>query len=159
MKTPLLSLAAVVLAVAGSALYFRAATAPTRAMLSQPAGEMEWLKREYHLTDAQFARIQQLHREYAPNCDRMCEKIAKANGRLDQLIEINRTFTAEVDLALSESVAVQAECRRALLAHVYAVSAEMSPEDGPRYVDMMKARIVEPALGHQTVMSELGKQR
>jgi hypothetical protein len=150
---------AVAAAVGGYAIYYRAATAPAASMLSNPEGEMEWLKREYHLSDAQFARIQRLHREYTPTCDLMCEKIVKANAKLDKLINANRTFAPEVDGALSEFVAVQSECRRALLGHVYAVSAEMSPEDGARYVEMMKARIVEPALGHQTVISESAKWR
>lgn len=145
---------AIVSAIGGYAIYYRAATTPAATMLSKPAGEMEWLKREYHLSDSQFQRIQGLHREYAPKCDRMCENISKANERLDQLIKTNRTFTPEMDAALSECVAVQSECRRALLRHVFAVSAEMSAEDGARYVKMMKARIVEPALGHQTVISE-----
>ena len=145
---------ALVAAFGGYFLYFHAATQPTAQMLAQPQSEMIWLKKEYHLTDAQFARIQELHREYAPRCDRMCERIANANSRLDDLIKSSRTFRPEVEKALADCVAVQAECRRALLQHVYAVSAEMSPADGARYVQMMKDRIVEQPLGHQTVISE-----
>jgi hypothetical protein len=145
---------AIVAALGGYAIYYRAATAPAATMLSKPAGEMEWLKREYRLSDSQFARIQELHREYAPKCDRMCENISKANARLDRLIKASRTFTPEMDAALGECVAVQSECRRALLRHIFAVSAEMSAEDGARYVEMMKERIVEPAVGHQIVISE-----
>ena len=144
-------------AIAGYCTCYRCATAPTHAMLARPDGEMEWLRREYHLTDAQFSRIQQLHREYAPRCDLMCETIAKANARLGQLIKANKTFTPDVDAAMKECVAVQAECRRALLEHVYVVSGEMSPEDGARYLQMMTARIVEPGLSHQSVISESAK--
>ena len=126
-------------ALAGYWTYYRCATAPARKMFTQSGGEMEWLRREYHLGDAQFSRIQQLHREYAPKCDLMCEKIANANARLDQLIKASKTFSPEVDSAMKECVAVQAECRRALLEHVYVVSAEMSPEDGARYLQMMTA--------------------
>lgn len=150
---------AIAAAVGGYAVYYRAATAPAAAMLSKPEGEMEWLQREYHLSDAQFARIQQLHRDYAPKCNLMCDQITKANAKLDGLIKANRTFTPDVGAALSDCVTVQAECRRALLGHVYAVSAEMSPEDGARYVEMMKARIVEPAPGYQTVISQSVKER
>lgn len=148
---------AIAVAVGGYSLYYRCATASTHAMLARPDGEMEWLRHEYHLGDTQFSRIQQLHREYAPKCDLMCEKIAKANARLDQLIKANKTFTPEVDAAMKECVTVQAECRRALLEHVYVVSAEMSPEDGARYVQMMTARIVEPGLSHQAVISQSAK--
>ncbi|MEA3208830.1 MAG: hypothetical protein QOE70_1887 [Chthoniobacter sp.] len=144
-------------AIGGYGTYYRCATAPTHAMLARPDGGMEWLRHEYHLGDAPFSRIQQLHQEYAPRCDLMCEKIAKANARLAQLIKVNKTFSPEVDAAMKECVAVQAECRRALLEHVYVVSAEMSPEDGARYLQMMTARIVEPGLSHQSVISESAK--
>ena len=158
MKNGLLILAlALALAVGGYCTYYRCATAPTHAMLAAPDGEMEWLRREYHLSDAQFARIRQMHGEYAPHCDLMCGKIAKANARLDQLIKASATFTPEVDAAMSECVAVQAECRRALLWHIYDVSAEMPPEDGARYLRMMTARIVEPGLSHESVISESAK--
>ena len=148
---------AVAVAIAGYAISYRCATASAASMLTKPGGEMEWLKCEYHLSDAQFARIQQLHRQYAPKCDLMCEKISKANDRLDQLVNSNRTVTPEVTAAMKECLAAQAECREAMLGHVYAVSAEMSPEDGARYLQMMKARIVEPALPHSAVISESPK--
>ena len=158
MKNALLILAlALAFAVGGYCTYYRCATAPTQAMLAAPGGEMEWLRREYHLSDAQFTRIRQMHGEYAPQCDLMCGKIAKANARLDQLIKASATFTPEVDGAMNECVAVQAECRRALLRHVYDVSAEMSSEDGARYLRMMTGRIVEPGLSHESVISESAK--
>ena len=144
-------------AFAGYWIYYQCTTAPARSMLTQSGGEMEWLRHEYHLSDAQFSRIRELHREYAPKCDLMCEKIARANDRLDQLIKANKTFTAEVDAAMNECVTVQAECRRALLRHIYEGGAEMSPKDGARYLQMMTARIVEPGLSHESVISESSK--
>lgn len=144
-------------AFAGYSISYHCATAPAAAMLTKPGGEMEWLKCEYHLTDAQFARIQQLHQDYAPTCDLMCEKITKANNRLDELVSTNRTVTPEVAAAMKECLAAQADCRQAMLGHVYAVSAEMAPQDGARYLQMMKARIVEPALPHSAVISESSK--
>ncbi len=158
MKNGLLILVlALAVGVAGYCTYYRCATAPTQAMLAAPGGEMEWLRREYHLSDAQFTRIRQMHGEYAPQCDLMCEKIGKANARLDQIIKASATFTPEVDVAMSECVAVQAECRRALLRHIYDVSAEMPAEDGARYLRMMTGRIVEPGLSHESVISESAK--
>jgi hypothetical protein len=153
----LILLLAAATACAGYWIYYRHVTAPERRMSMAANGEMEWLRREYHLSDAQFARIRQLHREYAPKCNLMCEKIAKANARLDQLIPANRTYTPEVEAAMTECLAVQSECRQALLAHVYAVSAEMAPTDGARYLEMMKSRIVEPGLAHTAVISQSEK--
>ena len=144
-------------AFAGYWTYYRGATAPARAMLMEQGGEMQWLRREYHLSDAQFTRVEQVHREYTPKCDLMCGKIMKANARLDQLISANKAVTPEVSAAMKECLAVQNECREAMLGHVYAVSAEMSAADGARYLEMMKARIVEPALGNSAVISESSK--
>jgi Heavy-metal resistance len=156
-KVLLTAIAAVVFALAGYWTYYRCATMPTQSMLSRSGGEMEWLRHEYHLGDAQFIRIQKLHREYAPACDRMCARIGEANEKLNRLIKANRSFTPEIEAAVDECVEVQAECRRALLRHVYAVGAEMAPEDGTRYVQMMTARIVEPRLTYETVISEPAK--
>ena len=156
-KAVLILMLAVGSAFAGYWTYYQCATAPARSMLTKSGGEMEWLRHEYHLNDARFSRIRELHRKYAPKCDLMCEKIAKANDHLDQLIKANKTFSPEVDTAMNECVTVQAECRRALLRHVYEVSAEMSSKDGTRYLQMMTARIVEPGLSHESVISQSPK--
>ena len=149
----LIIILAVAVAVGGYWIYFRCATMPTQTMLVQPGGEMEWLRREYHLTDAQFARVMQVHGDYSPHCEAMCAKIAKANAHLNELIESNSKLTPEVQAAFEQCAAVQSDCRRALLAHIYAVSAEMSPADGARYLDMMKSRVIEPAVDHESIIS------
>lgn len=148
---------AVVICGAGYWTYYHFATAPNSSMLENSNGEMEWLRKEFHLTDTQFERIQKLHREYAPKCDLMCDRIGKANARFDQITNASKSYTPEVEAAMKECLAVQGDCRQALLAHIYAVSAEMSPADGARYLGMMKARILEPSLGHQSVISDSSK--
>jgi hypothetical protein len=150
-------LLAVAVAVGGYWIYFRGATMPMQSMLAQPRGEMEWLRREYHLTDLQFARVMQVHGDYAPHCDAMCAKIAEANTHLNELIKANSKLTAEVQAAFEQCATVQSDCRRALLAHIYAVSAEMSPADGARYLEMMKSRVIEPGVEHGAVFSESAK--
>lgn len=153
----LVILMALAAALGGYAIYFHRATAAAQAMLAQPGGEMEWLRREFHLTDAQFARIREMHRAYAPKCGLMCARIADANARLDALIDASGAVTPEVAAALQESAAVQEECRRALLGHVYAVAAEMPPADGARYRRMMKARLIQPGMSSESVISESSK--
>lgn len=157
MKTLLVLAIALGVSLGGYFTYYQCVTKPTREMLTRVGGEIEWLRDEYRLSDAQFNRIRKLHDEYAPQCDLLCEKIGKANARLAQLIKTNGTFTPELDAAVTECFAVQAECRRALLRHIYEVGAEMSPKEGARYVQMMTARIVEPGLPHTTVMSDSAK--
>ena len=156
-KSLFILLLALASAVGGYWIYDGCATMPGRAMLAQRGGEMEWLRREYHLTDAQFARIEAKHREYTPKCDLMCGKIAKANARLDQIITVSHRVTPELETALKDSAVVQEECHQAMLGHIYAVSAEMSPEDGARYLQMMKGRIIQPGLSRETAISESAK--
>jgi hypothetical protein len=156
-KALLVVIVAFVFGLGGYWTYYHCATTPTRSMLSEPDGQMEWLRSEFHLTDEQFSRIQQMHREYAPKCDLMCQKIAQANARLDQIISANKSVTPEVEAALKAAATVQEECHQAMFGHVYAVSAAMSPEDGARYLEMMKARIIAPGLSHETVISKSAK--
>lgn len=158
MKRALFTLALVlIVALGGYWICFRYATASTQAMLSVPNGSMEWLRQEYHLSDSEFAHVQQIHQAYAPKCDLMCGKIAAANERLEQVIAGSKEYSPAVDAAMAECLAVQAECRRAMLRHVYEVSAAMPAAEGSRYLKMMTARIIEPELQRDTVISQSSK--
>ena len=148
---------AVVVSLGGSLVYFRTATAPTNAMLERQGGELEWLRREFRLSEEQFARVRTRHQEYAPKCERMCAQIAEANQQLNTLIGKSNAVTPEVEAALHHTAQVQEECRRALLGHVYAVGGEMLPEQGARYLAMMKARLVQPTQTHRELFSKDGK--
>jgi hypothetical protein len=139
------------IAVAGYFIYYGYAVAPMQAMLKKPDAQMEWLCDEFHLTADQFTKIKAMHRVYAPKCDLMCQKIAAANVNLDRVISANRSVTPEVGAALKEVADVQEECRQAMLAHVYNVSAQMSPDEGARYLQMMKARLIAPGMDSNTV--------
>ena len=71
---------------------------------------------------------------------------------------MNDLAVRTMEAALKECAALQGECRQAMLKHVYAVSAEMSPEDGEHYLKMMTARIIEPALPHESVVTQEPKR-
>lgn len=148
---------ALLVAVLGSAfaycLYFYCATQPVQAMMSKPEGEMEWLRREFALTDAQFTKIKALHESYRPKCALMCQRITAANVQVDSLIEKNQTVTPEIENALKRASAVQEECGQAMLVHIYAVSAQMNPESGRHYLEMMRPRLVRVGLRSTMVIS------
>ncbi len=135
-------------------IYFWCATQSAQAMLSQPDGQFEWLRREFALNDVEFAKIQQLHEEYRPKCDAMCMRIAEANAKANALVASSHDVTPEIQAALNECAATQQDCRRQMLQHVYAVSALMSLPHGDRYLKMMTSRIVEPGLPHDSVVSQ-----
>ena len=44
-----------------------------------------WLKRDFHLSDAQVAAIERLHREYATVCEGHCLAIGAAKRERDEL--------------------------------------------------------------------------
>lgn len=122
-------------------------------MLAKPEGELDWLRHEFNLSDAQFARISEMHTAYRPKCDAMCAKISEANSQLDSLIESQKAVTPEIEAALKRCAAVQEECRRAMLGHAYAVSNEMNPGNGARYLKMVKARVIQSPLTRDTAVA------
>lgn len=146
MKRFLVMLAGASLLALGSyVLYFEAMTRPSQALLSHPGGRLEWLRREFQLTDAQFARITELHDVYNPVCATLCQRIVEANTRLEELVAREQGVIPEIEAALLESATVRRDCNEALLKHAYAVAAEMPPESGKRYLHMMTTRLTQPA--------------
>ena len=137
-----IALAALVVTMAGSVGYYRAAVAPARDLLRQSGGELERLRQEFRLDEAQFAEVRRVHEEYAPRCEAMCARIAAATEKAATLIRGNTTVTWEVAAAMQERATVEEECRRAMLEHIYEIAGAMKPEQGRRYVEMMKGRVL-----------------
>jgi hypothetical protein len=150
------ALLAVIGAFAAAAITFCGinffATRDLRQMAAAPNGELEWLRQEFHLSDAQFKKIADLQSAYAPVCGEMCQRIMEANSKLDRLLSANREVTPEVEAAIREAGTVQGDCRKQMLAHIYRVSAQMNPADGERYLHLMKSRIIQPGLSSDTAV-------
>ncbi len=53
------------------------ATRDLREMAAAPNGGLEWLRREFHLSGAQFQKIEALQSAYAPVCNEMCRLVQK----------------------------------------------------------------------------------
>jgi hypothetical protein len=102
-----------------------------------------WIRQEYHLNDAQYARVKQLEDDYAPRCAELCHRIQQSHDSLEKLILANTTVTPEVETALQKDSAVQQECREAMLRHFYTVSQAMPPDAGKSYLKMMQSMVVE----------------
>ena len=153
-RAVLVLLLTVTVGVAGYFVSLKMAGCPEMASHAHADSGMVWLRREYHLNDAQFASIARMHDEYRPTCARMCERVAIARKKINDLTATSRTTTPEIETALKEWALVQNECRVAMLRHVYAVSAEMRPEDGERYVKMAVKAIVEPGMSHASLLAK-----
>jgi hypothetical protein len=128
-------------------------TTDLRYVSSNRDAELVWLRREFHLTDEQFQRIQALHTAYAGKCDLMCQRIMNANAVLGAAISRNRRVTPEIQQAMGEVAEVQRECRQSMLAHIYEVSEHMDPSSAEQYLQMMKQRIIQPGLPSSTAVS------
>jgi hypothetical protein len=127
-------------------------TRELRDMAAAPNGELQWLRREFHLSDAQSKNIESLQTAYAPVCNEMCRRIMEANAKVDQLVSDSREVTPELEAAIREAGIVQQDCRTQMLAHIYRVSAQMNPAEGQRYLRMMKSRVIQPALQSDTAI-------
>ncbi|XHR30317.1 MAG: Spy/CpxP family protein refolding chaperone [Chthoniobacteraceae bacterium] len=157
MKRLFLILLVTALVAAGgyfAAFHLMAHGTPTQCLMNQPDCGMQWLKSEYHLTDAQYAKIAQMHSDYRPTCDLLCARVATANEKLNELIAASPVVTPEIEAELKEWALLQNDCRVAMLRHVYAVAAEMKPEEGRRYIQMATARIAAPGMDHAALLSK-----
>ncbi len=141
--------AAAVIAFCGTNFF---CTRDLRQMAAAPNGEIEWLRQEFHLSDAQFKKIEALHSAYAPVCNEMCRRITDANSKLDRLVSENRGVTPELEAAIREAGSVQEDCHKQMLAHIYQVSAQMNPADAQNYLRLMKSRVIQPALSSDTAV-------
>jgi len=109
---------------------------------------LEWMKQEYHLSDAQFVRVIELHKAYWPKCGEMCGRIDDKNGKLQELLAATNVVTPEIKAALAEVAQVRIECQTAMLQHFYDVSQVMPPDQARRYLAWVHE---ETLLPHQMV--------
>ena len=125
----------------GAAIFagsYLAARHATEACCAQ-SDELNWLRTEFHLTDAEMARIRGLHAAYRPQCAEICAKIAAKQRELQAVLGASTNVTAEAQAKLDELAALRAQCQAHMLRHFIAVSQAMPPEQGRRYLAEMQA--------------------
>ena len=125
-------------AISGYFALYLSATSPTRSALRAQTPELSWLKQEFHLSDAEFQRICDLHAGYLPKCREMCGRIAAKNEELKAILAQTNAMTPEIEKKLAEIAQVRAQCQMDMLEHFYAVSRAMPPEQGRRYLDWIE---------------------
>jgi hypothetical protein len=143
MKRASMILLAGLLAAAGA--YFGtyyAGTANSHALQAGPAPELQWLKEEFGLDDAEFARISKLHEAYLSGCAERCQLIDEKNRHLKELLTATNTITPEIEKTLAEAAQLRTECQKQMLAQFYAVGQTMPPEQARRYLAWVQERTV-----------------
>jgi hypothetical protein len=134
-----------VLAVCAYLCIYFGKTAAERSVERSNRPELAWLQMEFHLTDAQLARVMELHNAYAPKCDAMCREIDAKNAQLQKLLAATNVVTPEIKQAIAQAAAIRAECETAMLDHFYKVAQTMPPERGRRYLEWVQQEIVKPS--------------
>jgi len=103
---------------------------------------MEWLRTEFHLTDAQFAKIKQLHDSYSIVCEQHCREVKQAVGARDRLKPASADSVA-IAAANRRVEEMRQICETAIAAHVRQCAAEMSPESAQRYLALVLPKITD----------------
>ena len=139
MRRPLLILVVMLLAGAAAFLGGQRFAACWRAkQMARPTDDLDWLRLEFRLNDAELARIRQLHDGYLPKCRESCERIDARKRELQALLASPTNATATVEQKLIEVGTVRAQCQAAMLEHFREVSQVMPPEQGRRYLAEMQ---------------------
>jgi hypothetical protein len=143
MKRPVLILVAgLAIAVAAYCGVYYGGTASCCRMEQSKAPELAWLKQEFHLSDAEFKRVSDMHQAYLSGCAERCRRIDQKNEELARLLAATNSITPEIEKALSESALLRADCQKKMLQHFYDVSRTMPPEQGTRYLAWIQQQTV-----------------
>ncbi len=137
-KGAIVLLLGLLLGTAGFSGFYYFGTASCRNMMREPQPELAWLKKEFKLSDAEFARISQLHAAYLPQCAKRCQRIEEQNRKLRQLFTQATNITPEIQALLAERARTRADCEAEMMKHFLEVSRTMPPEQGRRYLEWVE---------------------
>jgi len=126
---------------------------------AKPADDLSWLRTEFHLGDAEMARIRELHEGYLPKCAEICAKIAAKKTELESVLGSGTNLTAEAQIKLNELAALRAQCQTQMLQHFATVSLAMPPEQGRRYLaEMQQLTLGTNELMEQSMSGDSGHE-
>jgi hypothetical protein len=126
---------------------------------AKPADDLDWLRTEFSLSDAEMARVRELHEGYLPKCAAMCAKIAAKKSELESVLGTGTNLTAEAQTKLKEIGELRAQCQAQMLQHFITVSQAMPPDQGQRYLAEMKRRTLGTnELMEQSMSGETGHE-
>lgn len=120
--------------------FYYLGTASSRGLMHEPEPELAWLKKEFKLSDSEYARITRLHEAYLPACRQRCERIAQQDKQLQQLLSTASTVTPEIRSLLAERATTRADCEAEMLNHFLEVSRTMPAEQGRRYLAWVESQ-------------------
>jgi len=134
-----LMMVVLVATVTGAIAYRAGADRSVKTALAEQDA-MAWLRADFGLTDAQFETIKKLHADYSVICEEHCLAIQDATRTLRSLRATNAE-PARLVSAQEEVERLRLVCESAIATHVRRCAAEMSPEAGRRYLEMVLPKI------------------
>jgi hypothetical protein len=139
MRRPLLILA--VMLIAGAAVFFageRLVAHWCAKHIARTTDDLDWLRLEFRLNEAELARVRQIHDAYLPRCRQFCERIDARKRELHPVLAAGTNAPAVIEQALIDIGTLRAQCQAAMLQHFREVSQVMPPEQGRRYLFEME---------------------
>ena len=133
-KSALILILGLLVGTAAFAGFYYFGTTSCRGLMRQSNPGLAWLKTEFHLNDAEFARVLELHAAYLPQCAARCQHIEEQNEKLRALLAQTTNMTPEIQGLLAERAKLRADCEGEMMKHFLAVSQTMPPEQGRRYL-------------------------
>lgn len=106
--------------------------------MARPTDDLDWLRLEFQLSEAELARVRQLHDGYLPICREFCERIDTRKRELQVLLVSPTNAPTVVEQKLIEVGTARAHCQAAMLRHFQEVSQVMPPDQGQRYLAEMQ---------------------
>lgn len=134
-------IAAIAAATCALAFHFSGDRAVKAAVAKRDA--MEWLRSDFQLTEAQFAKIKQLHDSYSLVCEEHCREIMRATRARMELKNSPAADPTVVAAAEKKVEDLRRVCETAIAAHVRRCAAEMSPEAARRYLALVLPKIAD----------------
>jgi hypothetical protein len=124
----------------GVALFFGSYLISQRVYMvcEAPPDDLTWLRKEYHLNDAEMSRIQKLHENYVSQCAAMCQTVAAKKQELAAALNNTTNLSPVAEQKLSELSACRTQCQSKMLQYFVQVSQNMPPTEGHRYLADMQ---------------------
>ena len=104
---------------------------------------LEWLRREYQLSDEAYEQINQLHQAYYSRCDAMCAEVIAAH-RPPFLRHRDTAAITSPEKRLRLEKAICERCLNSMTGHLHQVAAFMTPEQGRRFLSDILPEVLHP---------------
>jgi hypothetical protein len=104
-------------------------------------GQLAWMKSELQLTDAQYARIRELHQASSPRLRAMAAQVAQLQSEFTAFEKVRRTSDRVDFLEFARFVEnrrhVSRECLDSTRQLVFAAAEVMNPQQRERYMRLV----------------------